>query len=127
MVCEDPKLARRLVYDSECPSGRLLPLGREDRLSFTWPSSDGSLYTTKEEEDSLAKLVTPITVAANRTTTVDAVLTKGASISGVLRFDDGSPDAEGLVALLYKGESGKWAPYLPATAAENFRSAGGNP
>jgi hypothetical protein len=86
----------------------------------------GPYYTTKEEEDSLAKLVTPITVAANRTTTVDAVLTKGASISGVLRFDDGSPDAEGLVALLYKDKSGKWAPYLPATAAENFRLDGGN-
>ena len=60
----------------------------------------GPYYLTKEEEDSLAKQVTPITVAANRTTAVDTFLTRGASISGLVRFDDGSPYAEGLVALM---------------------------
>jgi len=86
----------------------------------------GPYYMTREDEESLAKQVTPITVAANRTTTVDTVLTKGASISGVLRFDDGSPDAEGRVALLHKDKSGKWVPYLTATAAFNPSQDGGN-
>jgi hypothetical protein len=88
--------------------------------------TSGPYYMTKEDEDSLSKQITPITVAANRTTTVNAVLTKGASISGVLRFDDGSPDAGGLVALMHKDVKGKWVPYLPATAAFNFRPDGAN-
>jgi hypothetical protein len=86
----------------------------------------GPYYMTKEDEDALAKQVTPITVAANRTTTADTFLTRGASISGVLRFDDGSPDAEGRVALMQKDKSGKWVPYLPATAAFNPSQDGGN-
>ena len=76
------------------------------------------------EEDSLAKQVAPITVAANQTTTVDTFLARGASISGVLRFDDGSPDADWL--LYCTDKSGKWVPYLPATAAFNPSDDGGN-
>lgn len=88
--------------------------------------AQGPYYMTKEEEDSLAKQVAPITVFANRTTTVNTILVRGASISGSVRFDDGSPDAEGRVALLHKDKNGKWVPYLPATTAFNPSPDGGN-
>lgn len=63
---------------------------------------------SKDLRDALAAGLSPITVAANRVTTVELVLHRGAAISGVIRFDDGAPAADITVSLLQKDKSGKW-------------------
>jgi len=65
----------------------------------------------KDMKQSLAAALTPVTVAANRTTTSDIVLNKGAVIAGSVRFDDGEPDTQAVVSLLHKDSSGKWTEY----------------
>jgi hypothetical protein len=59
----------------------------------------------------MAAALTPITVAANRTTIADIALTKGSIISGSVHFDDGEPASQTLVKLLRKDKSGKWAKF----------------
>jgi 5-hydroxyisourate hydrolase-like protein (transthyretin family) len=58
----------------------------------------------QDVKDSLA-----VTVAANRVTTANIVLSRGAVIAGAVRFDDGEPATEAKVSLLRKDKSGKWA------------------
>ena len=63
---------------------------------------------SKEDAATLATLLTPFAVAANRITTIDTTLQKGATISGTVRFDDGEPDSDTLVTLMRKDKTGKW-------------------
>jgi hypothetical protein len=76
-------------------------------------SDDEFDHPSKDLEHALAAALTPVTVAANRTSTADATLARGAAISGTVRFDDGGPDALVPVQLLRKDESGKWRPFDP--------------
>ncbi len=65
----------------------------------------------KDMKEALAATLTPVTVAANRTSISDIVLNKGAVIAGSVRFDDGEPDSQANVSLLHKDSSGKWTEY----------------
>lgn len=65
----------------------------------------------KDMKQSLAAALTPVTVAANRTTISDIVLNKGAVIAGAVHFDDGEPDSKAVVSLLRKDNSGKWTEF----------------
>ena len=49
-----------------------------------------------------------VAVAANRVTTANIALSRGAVIAGAVRFDDGEPATEARVSLLRKNKSGKW-------------------
>ncbi|MGP8260737.1 MAG: collagen binding domain-containing protein [Acidobacteriaceae bacterium] len=65
----------------------------------------------KDMKEALAATLTPVVVSANRTSTTDIVLNKGAVIAGTVRFDDGEPDTQAVVSLLRKDKSGKWTEY----------------
>jgi hypothetical protein len=67
----------------------------------------------KEVKDAVAAAYSPVAVAFNRTTTSDIVLSKGAVISGSVRFDDGEPYSDAMVSLLRKDSSGKWIQFAP--------------
>lgn len=56
-------------------------------------------------------MLTPVSVAANRGSTAEVRLLRGASVSGVVRFDDGSPDGSADVKLWSKNKKGEWAQY----------------
>jgi hypothetical protein len=68
-------------------------------------------HAPKDLKDALATVVTPVTVAANRTSTADIVLNKGAAISGTVVFSDGEPYSQAPVSLLRKEKSGKWTDF----------------
>ena len=65
----------------------------------------------------MAQLLTPVTVAANKLSTVQVSMLKGASVSGVVRFDDGSPSVNTRVSLLHQDASGKWVLFRAGTVA----------
>jgi hypothetical protein len=73
---------------------------------------------SKEQVETLASL-TPLAVAANRTTTIDTTLAKGATIAGTVRFDDGEPDSNTLVTLMRKDKTGKWVKLSSSLAADD--------
>jgi len=58
-------------------------------------------------KESLAPTLTPSFVAANRISTTDIVLNKGAVIAGTIRFDDGEPEHPGRGLADAKDKSGK--------------------
>jgi hypothetical protein len=68
----------------------------------------------------IAKLLTPVTVVANRTSTAEVRILKGAAISGTIRFDDGTPDANAAVGLLNKDKTGKWVSFRTKLIAGPF-------
>lgn len=80
--------------------GYLSPLAQLSREDLNHP--------TPETAALMAQLLTPVTVIANRTTSTEVRLLKGAAISGTVHFDDGSPDAGANVALYRKDKLGKW-------------------
>ncbi|HEX3967258.1 MAG TPA: carboxypeptidase-like regulatory domain-containing protein [Edaphobacter sp.] len=71
----------------------------------------------------IAKLLTPVSVAANRTSTVEVRIYKGSAISGVIRFDDGAPDTNASVSVLTKDRTGKWIPFRTNLIAGPFGGA----
>ena len=78
---------------------------------------------SKQDADTLASLLTPLMVAANRITTIDTTLVRGATISGAVRFDDGEPDSDTLVTLMRKDKTGKWAELSGGGFGEVFTHA----
>lgn len=58
-----------------------------------------------------------VMVLPNNTATMDIHLTKGASLSGQVRFDDGSPDAQAHVVLMQQDAKGKWTTVDSASRA----------
>ncbi len=60
----------------------------------------------------MAQLLTPVSVAANHGSTVEVRLLRGASISGRVRYDDGTNDGGAAVKLWRKGEDGKWTEFF---------------
>jgi hypothetical protein len=83
-------------------------------------SDDDFEHPSKDLEHALAAALTPVKVAANRTSMTDVTLARGAAISGTVRFDDGEPYAPVLILLLRKDESGKWLSYDPAETGGLF-------
>ena len=92
--------------------GYLSPLAQLSREDLNHP--------TKATADLMAALLTPVTVAANRTSTAEVHLLKGATIAGSIRFDDGTPDAASAVSLLSKDKSGKWSGFRTKLLAGPF-------
>lgn len=86
-------------------------LGYASPVSYSYLGPDGYDDAPKEVKEALSAALTPITVAANRASTSDIVLNKGAVIAGTVRFDDGEPNTQAVVSLLRKDKSGKWTEY----------------
>ena len=86
-------------------------LGYASPVSYSYLGPDGYDDAPKEVKEALSAALTPITVAANRASTADIVLNKGAVIAGTVRFDDGEPNTQAVVSLLRKDKSGKWTEY----------------
>ncbi|WP_158793514.1 hypothetical protein [Granulicella sp. L60] len=73
-----------------------------------------------ETADLISKLLTPVTVVANRTSNAEVRILKGAAISGTIRFDDGIPDANAPIHLLNKDKTGKWVSFRTKLIAGPF-------
>jgi hypothetical protein len=73
-----------------------------------------------ETADLISKLLTPVTVVANRTSNAEVRILKGAAISGTIRFDDGTPDANAPIHLLNKDKTGKWVSFRTKLIAGPF-------
>jgi hypothetical protein len=56
--------------------------------------------------------LTRITVTPGLTTATNLSLSRGASLAGTIRYDDGGPAITAAVHLFRKDASGKWKPYL---------------
>jgi hypothetical protein len=66
------------------------------------------VHPTAQDQEKIAQYLPVVTVAANNVATMDVHLTRGASLSGTIRFDDGSPDSRTRVSVLEKDEKGQW-------------------
>jgi hypothetical protein len=87
---------------------------------FAQLSRENLNHPKPETADLIARLLTPVTVAANRTSTVEVRIYKGSTISGAIRFDDGAPDANTGVSVLTKDNSGKWVSFRTNLIAGPF-------
>jgi hypothetical protein len=87
---------------------------------FAQLSREDMNHPKPETAGLIAKLLTPVTVAANRTSTVEVRIYKGSTISGAIRFDDGAPDANTGVSVLTKDKTGKWVPFRTNLIAGPF-------
>lgn len=85
--------------------GYLSPLSQLTREQLNKPDDAASAI--------ISRLLAPVTVTANHVASADVRIVRGATISGSIRFDDGSPNGGGSVSLMRKAKNGKW---------ENFRS-----
>jgi len=80
--------------------GYLLPLSE-----FT---KEDLAATDDETRARVAKVVHAITVEADHTVQEDVVLERGASVSGTVTYDDGTPASDIVIQLLVKDKDGKW-------------------
>jgi hypothetical protein len=84
-----------------------------DRAGYIAPEAqftDAEIGSSAPEmRELIAKSVPTITVVENKTTTIDVSLYRGAAISGILRYDDGSPVPLNQVDILRRDKSGQWA------------------
>jgi hypothetical protein len=74
-------------------------------------------HPTEETLHRMAKLLTQVTVTANASSRVDVWLTKGATISGTVRFEDGMPLFNSEVVLLRHDPKGKANDYYQVSMA----------
>lgn len=65
-------------------------------------------HPTPEDQQKIAAYLPVVTVIPNNTATMDIHLTRGASLSGTVRFDDGSPVPQTNVSVMQKNAKGKW-------------------
>jgi hypothetical protein len=86
-------------------------LGYATSVPITYIDSSDFDNAPRDLKESLAAVLTPVVVAANRVSTADLVIDKGAVIAGSVRFDDGEPDSQATVSLLRKDKSGKWTDF----------------
>jgi len=111
-----------------------LKLGYASPLPVSYLTGDDLGPNPGDVKEGLAATLTPVVVAANRTSTTEIVLNKGAVISGSVRFDDGEPYSGGSVSLLRKDKAGKWTEFgtqeglssngAPTDDQGNFRLTG---
>ncbi len=83
--------------------GYLSPLAQLSREALNHPD--------KTTLALMAQLLTPVTVAANKLSSVQVSMPKGAGVSGVVRFDDGSPSVGTTISLLHQDTAGKWVSF----------------
>jgi hypothetical protein len=104
-----------------------------DRPGYIAPESQftdaeiGSL--APEMRELIAKSVPTISVVENKTTTIDVHLHRGGAVSGILRYDDGSPVPFVQLDILRHDKSGQWVPLdtgVPALTDDlgHFRISG---
>lgn len=95
-----------------------------EKLGYLSPlaqlSRDDLNHPTEATAKLMATLLTPVSVAANRTSNAEVHLIKGATIAGVIRFDDGTPDSSAGISLLHKDKSGKWTGFRTKLLATSF-------
>ena len=109
-------------------------LGYASPVPVSYLDPDKYDSAPKDVKEALATALTPVAVAANRTSTTDIVLNRGAVISGSVRFDDGEPYSQTTVSLLRKDKAGKWTEFgtqeglssdgAPTDDQGNFRLTG---
>lgn len=80
-------------------------------VPLSYLDSDDFANAPKDLKSVLAATFTPVLVSPNRTSTAEVILTRGAVISGTVRFDDGEPATEANVSILRKDKSGKWSQF----------------
>ena len=72
---------------------------------------------TPEMRATLEKTIPAIAVAANQTSTINIALVRAASISGTIKWDDGTPAAGLSVRFRRRDNTGKWVPVSVGGAA----------
>jgi len=65
-------------------------------------------HPTPDDQQKIAANLPVVSVIPNNTATMDIHLTRGASLSGTVRFDDGSPVPQTNVSVMQKNDKGKW-------------------
>ena len=75
---------------------------------FAMFSNQQLSHPTAEDQQKIDANLPVVTVAANNTATMDVHLTRGASLSGTLSFDDGEPYPDVRVDVLQKDAKGTW-------------------
>lgn len=81
--------------------GSLSPLANFSQSELEQPTS--------EQASKIAALIPTVSVAPNNTSSIDVRLQQGGSMSGVVRFDDGTPFANAQLSVERRGPDGKWA------------------
>jgi hypothetical protein len=67
------------------------------------------LHPSSEARSLIAKSLQIISVVANRTSNINVTLQRGSSISGTIRYDDGSPVSNTTALPLRRDKKGKWS------------------
>ena len=80
--------------------GYLSPFGLFSNAQLSHP--------TPEDQQKIAQYLPVVAVLPNNTATMDIHLTRGASLSGTVRFDDGMPYPADWVTAMVKDNKGKW-------------------
>jgi hypothetical protein len=95
-----PKVPAGTYYVVAKYPGYLSPFSQFTNAELVHPAAD--------VQQRIAALLPMVTVTANTAATIDIRLTRGASVSGTVTFDDGTPYAEATVTLMQHGADGKW-------------------
>jgi hypothetical protein len=77
---------------------------------FTQFSNAELVHPTPDVQQRIAAYLPTVTVSANNTAVMDMHLSRGASFSGTVRYDDGTPVIDTRVSVLQKDAKGKWKP-----------------
>lgn len=79
-------------------------------------------HPTPDDQQKIVQYLPTVTVVPNNTVTMDIHLTRGASLSGRVSFDDGAPYANARVTVMQKDDSGKWKalPLVSGGAADDL-------
>lgn len=87
-------------------------------------SAHDLLQPTAEIRKQISESVPVVLVAANRTANVSVSIHRGASISGTLRYEDGSPVPEAGVVALHRDANGKWVKSAPPVSENRLFADG---
>jgi hypothetical protein len=74
---------------------------------FSQFSNADLVHPAPDVQQRIAALLPTVTVTANNVANIDIRLTRGASVSGTVTFDDGTPYAGASVSLMQRGADGK--------------------
>jgi hypothetical protein len=86
-------------------------------------TSDDLVHPSLEMQKFIASVLPTVAVDPNRVSTIDVQLRRGASISGYIRYDDGSPAPDLGIRVLRKNVSGKWVGVRVQGAVRGSRPA----
>jgi hypothetical protein len=75
-------------------------------------------HPSMEDQQKITSMLPTVLVVANNTATMNIHLTRGASLSGAVKFDDGSPYPGTSVGVLQKDDKGAWQNLTLASGGE---------